>query len=389
MNFVSNRRSTEAKHYPALDGLRGVAVLLVMLHHFVRSYEAGGAVHTFALHLTEFMWTGVDLFFVLSGFLITGILLETRGDRHYFRNFYARRILRIFPLYYGLLAVAFLLLPLVQFGPSAESNANLLYLLTFTSNIHFAFSGWSMHAFDVYWSLAVEEQFYLFWPVTLWLLPERFYKPLVIVGLAACVVLRYLAVHAGTSAIFIFTMLPTHADGLLIGALIAILLHQRNNLPEASGAVAVGVTLFIAAFFLSGTFHLLGLSLFYNEWNTRGAMFYYLAIATVYGALLYLSIGPLNPIQRMFSSRSLRLAGKYSYCLYLIHQAVAHMLNLVYANWGITAALQSKAHFISDIAHLLPLFVISFAVAAFSWRLVERPILGWKKYFTYSGAPAA
>src|SRR5438874_11818359 len=108
------RGTREAKHIPSLDGLRGLAIILVLLFHFTP--EGGG--HTLIGVLTRWVsrlgWCGVDLFFVLSGFLITGILFDAKGSPHYFRNFYMRRVLRIFPLYYGVLLVVFIIVPLFK-----------------------------------------------------------------------------------------------------------------------------------------------------------------------------------------------------------------------------------------------------------------------------------
>ena len=110
-------RPSQAGFIPALDGLRGIAIILVMLHHFTFSAPrltdyVPNLIDARIGEVIFFFWTGVDLFFVLSGFLITGILLDTRGTKRYFTNFYARRILRIFPLYYLVLFLAFVVLPM-------------------------------------------------------------------------------------------------------------------------------------------------------------------------------------------------------------------------------------------------------------------------------------
>src|SRR4051812_24937304 len=111
---MPNDIARRTAHYPALDGLRGVAVLMVLMHHFIRGYWTPGPIHAFLDTFTIFMWSGVDLFFVLSGFLITGILVDAKGKPRYFRTFYARRVLRIFPLYYAALFLLLVVLP--QFG---------------------------------------------------------------------------------------------------------------------------------------------------------------------------------------------------------------------------------------------------------------------------------
>src|SRR5882672_5687186 len=114
MPLVGSRALGEQR-IPALDGLRGVAILMVLLNHFLpdRNY-APSRVMTWLSNAARSGWAGVDLFFVLSGFLITGILIEAKASPHYFRNFYMRRVLRIFPLYYGALVLVFVILPPLQ-----------------------------------------------------------------------------------------------------------------------------------------------------------------------------------------------------------------------------------------------------------------------------------
>jgi peptidoglycan/LPS O-acetylase OafA/YrhL len=163
---------------PALDGIRGLAIALVMFHHFTLY---GGMRPDFVLdkvyrHVALVGWVGVDLFFVLSGFLITGILHDSRSDRHYFRNFYMRRTLRIFPLYYGVLAATFLVLPLVLdvSGSCRELLRDQAWYWTYLINVQIGLDYWpSCFVLGHFWSLAVEEQFYLVWPLLLYLLGRR------------------------------------------------------------------------------------------------------------------------------------------------------------------------------------------------------------------------
>src|SRR5579862_7894518 len=148
--------ASRSTHYPALDGLRGVAILSVMVEHLAPRLLAGGG------------WVGVDLFFVLSGFLITGVLLDGKDDPHRGRTFYVRRALRIFPLYYATLA-------LITFGPLAKALA--LGLSAQTLGWYWIYgTNWQIALgmahiggpIAYFWSLAVEEQFYLIWPLIIW-----------------------------------------------------------------------------------------------------------------------------------------------------------------------------------------------------------------------------
>src|SRR5436309_15382402 len=125
---------------PGLDGVRGLAILMVLAVHFVGDATPTTWGERLAVKLANYGMFGVDLFFVLSGFLITGLLLDSKGDPHYFRNFYARRTLRIFPLYYAVLALLFIVLPSVAALPLAleESRVHQTWLWTYTANFYIA-----------------------------------------------------------------------------------------------------------------------------------------------------------------------------------------------------------------------------------------------------------
>src|SRR5437764_12858768 len=158
MNINSTtRQSPEARYVPEVDGLRGIAILLVLVHHFGPHVQSPWVQR--AMHLG---WIGVDLFFVISGFLITGILLRTRADQQYYSNFYMRRALRIFPLYYLLLFSVFTLIPLVEGGPYfetafvAESGSPAWYLF-YLGNVREAITGHEPAYFLApLWSLSIE-----------------------------------------------------------------------------------------------------------------------------------------------------------------------------------------------------------------------------------------
>lgn len=162
-----------------LDGLRGIAIVLVLLVHFGARIPPDSVPSQWIQALCRSGWCGVDLFFVLSGFLITGILLDTRDAPGYFRKFFARRMLRIFPLYYGVLFVAFVLLPLVA-PRLADSDLQdqQFWLWSYLSNFTSLTEGaepWrgELLNFSHFWSLAIEEQFYLCWPFVVWTAGRR------------------------------------------------------------------------------------------------------------------------------------------------------------------------------------------------------------------------
>jgi peptidoglycan/LPS O-acetylase OafA/YrhL len=175
-------------HIPALDGLRGIAILLVIPHNADIFSQSAPWLWPIAL-VAHAGWIGVQLFFVLSGFLITRNLLDTRRDANYLRSFYVRRALRIFPLYFLTLFVGLVVLPhVVQFSPGAlASHHNQVWLWTFLSNWAQPY-GLEVSGFSHFWSLAVEEQFYLVWPfVVLFAAGTRLFWVSVVVALAAFV----------------------------------------------------------------------------------------------------------------------------------------------------------------------------------------------------------
>src|SRR6516162_4399451 len=150
---------------------------MALVFHFVAQMLPTNWVERTIVGVTKYGLFGVDLFFVLSGFLITGILYDARNEPHYFRNFYMRRLLRIFPLYYGVLALVFFVAPLIPLLRGATLNylvERQAWAWLYAVNIHVAMHGdWSLSYINHFWSLAVEEHFYFFWPLVVFLLAHR------------------------------------------------------------------------------------------------------------------------------------------------------------------------------------------------------------------------
>ena len=163
-------------HCVALDGVRGLAILMVTIYRLCKELDPSGypgiaAIRNFALAGAR----GVDLFFVLSGFLITGILIRSKGNPHYFRNFILRRSLRIFPLYFfSLVAGLFIMPSVIETSVFDLSRNEQFYLWTYTSNLRMSWlNEWCFGPFDHFWSLAIEEHFYFVWPAIVLLLTKR------------------------------------------------------------------------------------------------------------------------------------------------------------------------------------------------------------------------
>jgi peptidoglycan/LPS O-acetylase OafA/YrhL len=152
-------------HLPELDGLRGLAILLVLFFHFAADLPR----NVIFLGPVYFGWSGVGLFFVLSGFLITRILLRTRRAEGYFRSFYVRRALRIFPLYSGVLAfctLLFVLFPVLR--PMFPGDRDRIFHWLYLGNWTPLLAGEDQRRMGTFWSLAIEEQFYWIWPFIVW-----------------------------------------------------------------------------------------------------------------------------------------------------------------------------------------------------------------------------
>jgi peptidoglycan/LPS O-acetylase OafA/YrhL len=368
-------------HAPALDGLRGVAILLVLLHHFTivePQTEVGRAI----AQVAYFGWSGVDLFFVLSGFLITGILVDARGSRRYFSSFYARRTLRIFPLYYLIVFLSLVVLPLFPRlydllagrGAPREQLAYWLYLTNFAIAEREVFTHGIL---DVAWSLAIEEQFYLVWAVVVWLCPLRALAPLCAGLVLAITAARGWALDRGAAPIDAYVLPHLRADGLAFGALVAC--AWRLGWLEGQGYAA----LVIAAVAALGTAWISWIDGEGWWWGPtiQRAGYSLLALAGAASVAAAVTLAPTHWWPRLLSIEWLRTFGKYSYCLYLIHLPVIRLLRAYvfdpeeYTSLDTAWAAQSLFYVIATVSSL--------GVAWVSWRAFEAPILRLKTRFPY------
>ena len=374
-------RRPQGGFIPPLDGLRGIAIILVMLHHFTY-YRPTSGIDGLIGSVLFFGWAGVDLFFVLSGFLITGILLDTRDSKRYFTTFYARRILRIFPLYYLVLFLAFFVLPkfpalhAVVAGPVDLPPQRPYWF--YVTNFSIAERGWVHGWVDVTWSLAIEEHFYLAWPLVIWLCPPRLVALLCAVILVAEPIARIDARARAFPSLWIYVLTWYRLDGLALGALLA--LAQRRGLMPALDrwvpiVVVTGVAGIIACTILGGH------TWWWNRWMQQ---YGYSVIAITAGAMLVSAINrPADGLwPRMLSAGWLRAFGKYSYCLYLTHLPVMRAVReylfnpLKVETFGIGPWTEQVLFYGAATAP-------AFALAWLSWRFFEAPILRLKARFPY------
>jgi peptidoglycan/LPS O-acetylase OafA/YrhL len=391
---VANDNSS-ARHLPALDGLRGVAILAVLLFHFgafevfrARPIVAGFDVVSRTLLMIGLGgWSGVDLFFVLSGFLITSNLLSAKGRGGYFRVFYWRRFLRIFPAYYLCLVVMEVLLTRVF--PQQEIGTNTswrLWVWTYLTNRLISAEGWdalpqSLHHF---WSLAVEEQFYLLWPFLIFSLNRQ--RAMVACGffLVTSLALRiFLVSHNDNASADV--LMETRMDSLSAGALLALVAQGEGGLLRWRRPLQlVGATcglLLVGYFAYRGSFAL-------SDPLVVTAGYSVLALGSV--AAVALCVLPVEGVvSRAMRFAPLRGLGKYSYGLYLIHHPVVVLLWEAGTPEKVFTLAGGEQHPLPAalLAHFILPGALSVTLAMLSWHLFEKQVLKLKDRIGYAPAP--
>jgi peptidoglycan/LPS O-acetylase OafA/YrhL len=377
--------SPYARHLPALDGVRGFAVLGVACSHLFPA-TPHSALEAFAHDAFAFGASGVDLFFVLSGFLITGILFDSLSDPGFFRKFYARRVLRIFPLYYGVLAV-FAVAALV-FG--LNFHHELLSVALYLQNSDLiaqrirSYSGPTALPLQHFWSLAIEEQFYFVWPVTVFLLRKR--RSLLIFCAAAlvfCPLFRFALLMHGVDYFVIAANTVCRADTLLAGAALALLLRSRfhDRALRASGWIfATGVLAYAAIEFLAFHGPILNNPIGFQLFLTLG--FSVMALASVGVVALALRS---HLVAGICSLPPMRWLGKYSYGIYVLHLILFSYLEEPLRSFMGAYITSNKG---ADITlDGLLIFFISILAAYLSYHLYEKHFLRLKRYFDYRPRP--
>ena len=324
-----------------LDGLRAIAFIAVFLHH------------SLGLPL---LWAGVDLFFVLSGFLITGILLRQKGSADYYKTFYYRRFLRILPPYYLVLLVAFTLR-----YPDRVDRVG--WYASFLSNFQDAFVGGGPPALAPMWSLAVEEQFYIVWPFVVASLTRAGLLRLCIGLLAAAPIARVCIGILTADFRPVYALLPCRFDLLAAGALLAMLptasphsCSRRKRWTLIAGLVAS--LLFLTLAVRVDSFRTSANSILFNSVG-------YSLILVVVVSVVLLALDEASKFcHRILCLRPLRYLGQISYTLYLVHELVIDF---------VTHFLSAPRH-----AQAATSLFLSIGVAAASWHWLESPLLRLK-----------
>ena len=355
------------KRLVELDGIRGIAALAVVAYHLAPGFAPQG-------------WVAVDCFFVLSGYLITATLLANRDDPHYFLNFYARRALRIWPIYYMTLLPVLAAYRLVPTNYPINAGIMLQYL-TYTQNIQqiwFDTADRAIWAYSHTWTLAIEEQFYMLWPLMVRTVTRR--------GLVALC----MAIAAGSVALrgmgMTWDVLPARCDGFALGALLALIVSGRYATAEGRGIL---LSVMFTTVVIAGAVVTLSL------WGPQ-------EIATSWGEFRFPSWGvwDVGPINVLFfglmgivilSAGSewlvflrwspLVYLGTISYGLYLYHIPARFAVEALFRKLASGHSVDASRPLFRSIIEL----TVSIIVASLSWRVVEKPILGLKSRFQAKG----
>ena len=368
-------KSPDPRHYlPQLDGVRAIAVILVVLTHAI-VVPSSGLLAWAARHVLSNGWIGVDLFFALSGYLITSILLTAKTRAHYFRNFYARRFLRIFPLYYAVVAILAVTSRWMPFG----SPRPLWPYLTYTSNVWTVLSGREWEPLGHAWSLAIEEQFYLVYPLVVMRLDTVRLRTLMlwIIGLSPLARLATNALmHPGVS----YFLTITRLDVLAMGALIAITFEHTTPVSDrfvrrVRGAL-VGLTALSCVLWLT------------KQLDFKKLLFNAVGLTTIDATLAcFLCLAALSGLgwfERFLRQPLLVSVGRVSYGIYLIHYPITRLVEFharqrLPDDWWRTCVVAVTS------------VTLTTGLAALSWIVLERPILQLKRFFYEpgEGLPAA
>jgi len=363
--FTTAEHSNALKYMKQLDGLRAMAVLAVLWTHYLPE----------EYWLFGIYWggLGVRLFFVLSGFLITGILLRSR---HYviqgqqcslfaIRQFYIRRFLRIFPLYYATLAVT----ALIAIPPVKETMAwNIPYL----SNVYFALQG-RFHGFiGHFWSLAVEEQFYLLWPWLIIFLPSRLLLPTTIIAIGVAPLFRIVSSIMGVNQVAIWVLTPNACDTLCLGALLAYLNSHEDELLISKKKILY--SFFFIGLLITIVFPILlcsaanGLVVTSLADTGRGLIFTCLVAAAAHGFKGF--------VGKLLESEPMVYLGKISYGIYIIHAFMPEIAHRIIGRFGLE-------DYRSPLVIAIFSTVATIVVATITWQVLEKPMNDLKRFFQY------
>jgi peptidoglycan/LPS O-acetylase OafA/YrhL len=357
-----------SNYVPYFDGIRGVAILLVALGHFFYEY-----------YIFKIGWVGLNIFFILSGYLVTKSLFQYQcySAQNYFLNFYGRRVLRIFPLYYGVLISFFFLFPAI----SQKFQFHFIELYPIQANYWLYLSNWQIildglpkqPVFFHFWSLAVEEQFYFIWPI-LFLYSSTTRNRYVLISFLFFLSIASRVMTSNPLHSYVNSL--TAAEPLLLGSLLSIF-QMEDILQKVDRKLIIGAILsflfLCVVFFQNSDLHITnGLLMKYG----------YSAINIVIGSMVC-SILVGNSLglkfRILFSAKWLKWVGKYSYSIYVFHWII--LKTVVYKLEAILVGNQSQ----EMIAYLIPRFsgiILTLSLSYCSYHCYENHFLALKRHFS-------
>jgi peptidoglycan/LPS O-acetylase OafA/YrhL len=375
-------------YVPALDGVRGIAISAVLALHFGAAADFTNRFPSaFSVWLDRVLyagWAGVDLFFVLSGFLITSILLQSKSGADYFRRFYGRRVLRIFPLYFTALILGLLVLPRMApdhaWGLLREGESGDIWLWTYTLNIGLALGliAMPMASLSHFWTLAIEEQFYLVWPWVVKVTSERVLLRICGGVMLGAFLMRIAWVALGWPAEGAYRFTLTRADSLTAGAAVAVLMRHsvwRLTLERMAG-VTCAISLGAVALML------VRVPRFYPS-DSIVVMFSHSILAVAAASLVVLAVRQNSA--GWLANGALRTLGKFSYGTYVWHFPLQRAL----FSWYGFEAPASGGQPVDTIIFLVAGVGGSLLLGWISYYVVERPFLRLKRVFAYVEPMAA
>jgi len=362
--------STRESRIPELDGIRGIAIGMVLVAHFFLVVTRPGSTLAYAMVPLRLTWSGVDLFFVLSGFLIGGILLDARESSNYFRVFYTRRFFRIFPIYAVLLLCAWTTIHFADAGIIGMHEDLFVgplpwpFHFFFLQNVGMSlFHVWGTFPLGVTWSLAVEEQFYLTLPLLVRFLDRRALLRVIFAAIVAAPLLRAWFFHHDPENFFTwYTLMPCRADALLLGVFGAIVVRE----PAWRAWVLARrwyLSLAIAVLLL-GVAYLDWRSPSYHQHLTATMGLTWLAL-TFFAFLLYAVLFPESLLSRVLRWNWLRGLGIIAYATYLFHE---FFLGLFF---GRLPWIRSW----HDLLLSLLTLAVTLAFCRLSWAFFEKPLV--------------
>lgn len=375
MREAANTAPTVTPHRLALDGVRGLAIVWVVLHNAgAGSTMPAHGVMRLAGYVMNTGWIGVQLFFALSGYLITARLLDERDTPHYFRDFYVRRALRILPLYYTVLLLILVILPYLGVLSVTRSTAALASVWLFVVN----WTGTAPYGFAHFWSLAVEEQFYLVWPFVVWrFMPPRLMSVCLWIALGALGA-RIALAATGATAWTLYASTLCRMDALALGGAAACLLRSQDDfspaLRQLAGALALLV--FLAAIPMTHSFDT-------TRWEGQTIGYSVLAICSA--TFVFFAAQPRrNLFTTMLAWLPLRSLGRYSYGIYVVHNLLH---KLVGERW-LSAHCGMRPPLTVTALYAFGVLAMSYVLGFSSYHCLEKHFLRLKSRFTASTALA-